>query len=90
MRKFIAAALCSMPLAAILLFLLEQTLLDAGILNMKDLYPLVGGETGTISEYFLNVWHYDAVAFLSLLASLPCVVVGVLMLRGKKMRTTGR
>ncbi len=44
--------------------LLEDSLLQAGILNTKDLPPFVGNESGTLREYVLNVWHWDAMTLL--------------------------
>jgi hypothetical protein len=61
----------------------QSKLLGAGIINTKDLSPLVGNETGTLSEYLLNVWHWDAVIFVLYLATIPSVVVAVWLLRSR-------
>ena len=63
--------------------LIEQQLLDAGVLNKKDLPPFVGQESGTVSDYLLNVWHWDAMLVLIMVAAIPCLVIGVWILRGE-------
>lgn len=61
----------------------QSKLLGAGIINTKDLSPLVGNETGTLAEYLLNVWHWDAMIFVLYLATIPSVVVAVWLLRSR-------
>ena len=52
----------------LMLYSFEGRLLKAGALNTKDLPPVVGAESGTVSEYLLNIWHWDfAIAGLGLL-----------------------
>lgn len=62
----------------------QSQLLDAGIINTKDMAPLVGNETGTIAEYLLNVWHWDAVILLLFLASIPNTVIGIWLLHKRR------
>ncbi len=81
MRKFIGIVLCSVAPGWIALSALQQHLLHAGILNTKDMPPIVGQEIGTVAEYLLNVWHWDAMLLLLMIAMLPCLVVGILILR---------
>jgi hypothetical protein len=87
MRKLLGIVLCSVAPVWFVLLELQERLLDAGILNKKDMPPIVGKETGTVAEYFLNVWHWDAMLFLLALAAIPCLIVGVTILwngRGRK------
>lgn len=58
-------------------FGLEELLLRAGVLNTKDLPPFAGNEPGAIADYFLNVWHWDAVCIG--LFGLGCVSFFVLL-----------
>ena len=66
---------------------LEDRLLNAGILNHKDMPPFAGNETGTISERLLNVWHWDAMLFL-MMAALPCLTLGILLLWSGRLTAT--
>jgi hypothetical protein len=43
-------------------YALEELLLRNGVLNTKDLPPFVGNEPGTITDYLLNAWHWDAIS----------------------------
>lgn len=63
-------------------FMLQQALHGAKILNNKDLPPFVGEEHGSMAEYLLNVWHWDAVGFALILIALPSFItlVGLLMI----------
>lgn len=81
MRKFIGFTLCSVPPAWLVLSILQPRLLESGVLNKKDMPPFVGNETGTVSEYFLNVWHWDGMLLVLMVAALPCLAFGVLLLR---------
>jgi hypothetical protein len=84
MRKLIGIILCSIgPLWVVVLFLHER-LMTAGLLNKKDLPPFVGSEKGTFSEYLLNVWHWDGLLLLLLVAALPCLILGVWLLRSSR------
>ena len=85
MRKFTGIVLCSVAPAWIVLLILQERLLLAGVLNKKDMPPFVGNETGTVSEYLLNVWHWDAMLLLLMLAALPCLIFGILILRSRKV-----
>ena len=60
---------------------LKTSLLKSKVLNTKDLPPLVGNESGTVSEYLLNIWHWDAVTFLLGLVCIPCTIFGIVLLR---------
>jgi hypothetical protein len=83
MCRLIGALLCLMIPAWVALSVLQFQLESAGVLNKKDLAPLVGDETGSFSEYVLNVWHWDAVNGLLMLASVPCFFIGVYLFASK-------
>src|SRR5947207_1976481 len=85
MRKIFAIALCLVGPAWFGLSILQERLLQAGILNTKDMRPFVGNETGSVSEYLLNVWHWDGVLLILAIAALPSLVVGVLLLRSGRL-----
>ena len=85
MRKFIGIILCSVAPAWIVLSILQERVLSAGILNKKDMPPFVGNEAGTVSEYLLNVWHWDAMLLLVMIAALPCLAFGVMLLRSGRV-----
>jgi hypothetical protein len=87
MRKSIGIVLCSVAPVWLILSVLQVRLLRAGILNTKDMPPFVGNETGTVSEYLLNVWHWDGVLLLLMVAALPCLAVGVVLLRRGRVHT---
>lgn len=82
--------LCSGLPLALLLMALEQRLLANGTLNTKDLPPIVGNEQGTLGEYLLNVWHWDAAIFGLLLVSIPCLWFGVRSLLAGRAVTSRR
>ena len=44
-------------------------------------------EAGTVSEYLLNVWHWDGMLLLLMIAALPCLITGVLLLRNGRVHT---
>src|SRR5262245_9908115 len=75
-RCILGLALCSVPLAVPRLYDLEEHLLTKGILNTKDLPPFVGDEHGSVSDYLLNIWHWDGAIFLLSMGSIPCFVLG--------------
>jgi hypothetical protein len=85
MRRFIGTVLCSVAPAWVALSILQERLLEAGVLNKKDMPPFVGNETGTVSEYLLNVWHWDGMLLLMMIAALPCLVSGMLLLWGGRV-----
>ena len=85
MRKIIGIILCSAAPGWVVLSILQERLLSAGILNTKDMPPFVGNETGTVGEYFLNVWHWDAMLLLLMVAALPCLIFGVMILRSGRV-----
>ncbi len=87
MRKIIGIVLCSVAPAWFALSVLQERLLQSGVLNKKDMPPFVGNETGTVSEYLLNVWHWDGILLLLMVAALPCLVIGVLLLRSGRVHT---
>jgi hypothetical protein len=76
-RRLVAVSLCSVGPVWLGLFLLEQPLLEARILNTRDLWPFIGAERGTVSDYLLNVWHWDGLLFVLMLAALPCFFLGL-------------
>ena len=66
---------------------LQSNLLNASIINTKDLAPLVGNENGTFTEYLLNVWHWDAAIFLLFIATMPNTVFAIWLLRKRPITT---
>lgn len=80
LRIVVGILLCLVPLLAFVFGLLEDRLLHAGVLNTLDLAPVVGDETGTTSDYLLNVWHWDAASLLLFFAALPSMAVGLALL----------
>ena len=85
MRKLIGIILCSLAPLWLVLSGLQDRLLQADVLNKKDMPPFVGTETGTVSEYLLNVWHWDAMLLVLMFAALPSFLLGAaLLLRRKK------
>lgn len=79
-RRVVGVALCCGLPAAMMLLSLEQVLLARGVLNTKDLPPIVGEEPGTVRDYLLNVWHWDVAILLLFAISLPCLVAGIRLL----------
>lgn len=79
-RRVLGAALCCGLPTVLILIALEQVLLERGLLNTKDLPPIVGNEPGTLRDYLLNVWHWDGAIFLLFLLSLPCLFIGIRIL----------
>lgn len=89
-RTLIGILLCSIAPAWLLLLVIEQQLLKAGVLNTKDMPPIVGKEKGSLSEFLLNVWHWDGMLLLLFVCALPCFLIGVLLIRrGKSLRHRG-
>lgn len=80
LRRVLGIVLCGLLPLAIGLSWLEGELLERGVLNKKDLPPIVGNETGTVREFLLNVWHWDAAIFLLLVLSLPSLALGIWIL----------
>ena len=58
-------------------FLIEESLLKFGVLNTKDLAPFIGNESGSLTDYLLNVWHWDGASFLLLLLAAPCFFISL-------------
>ena len=86
MRKVTSIGLCSAPVAWLCLQELETRLLDAGVLNTKDM-TFVGDETGTPWEYAMNIWHWDAALGILMLVAGLCAIVGTMgLLAGSKRR----
>jgi hypothetical protein len=83
MRKLIGILLCSVAPGWLVLVGLEQRLLKSGVLNTKDLPPFVGQDSGTVSEYLLNVWHWDGALLILMIAALPSLALGVMLLRNR-------
>ncbi len=84
MRKLIGILLCSAPFLWYCLWVLEERLLEAGVLNTKDM-TFVGNETGSAWEYLTNVWHWDAALLFLFLVALMCPIIGIVVLvRGRR------
>jgi hypothetical protein len=64
---------------------LESELLNAGMINTKDMAPLFGNETGTFSDYLLNVWHWDTAIILLFIATIPNTVFAIWLLRKRSI-----
>lgn len=79
-RRVLGAVLCCGLPAALILSELEQVLLERGVLNRKDLPPIVGNEPGNLGDYLLNVWHWDGAIFVLIVLSFPCLFLGIRML----------
>jgi len=77
MRGFIGLLLCSVAPLCVCFHIVLDHLLLTGVLNTKDLPPFVGTEEGTVSDYLLNVWHWDGVFFMLAIAALPCLIIGM-------------
>jgi hypothetical protein len=89
-RTLIGILLCSIAPAWLLLLVIEQQLLEAGVLNTKDMPPIVGKEKGSLSEFLLNVWHWDGMLLLLFVCALPCFLIGVLLIRSSRsLRQSG-
>lgn len=84
MRKLVGIVLCAIGPLWVALSLAQDSLMRAGVLNKKDLPPFVGSEKGTFSEYLLNGWHWDGLLLLLLVAALPCLILGVWLLRSSR------
>ena len=82
----VGIALCCLLPATLVMIPVEQGLLVRGVLNTKDLGPLVGNERGTVLDYFLNVWHWGGALFALLLLSVPSSVVGIWFIATHKRR----
>jgi hypothetical protein len=85
MRKLVGILLCSAPFLWFGLWVLEEKLLKAGVLNTKDM-TFVGNETGSAREYLTNVWHWDAALMLLFLVALLCAIVGIVILVSGRRR----
>lgn len=83
MRKIIALGLCLAPVFWFCLWLLEERLLKAGVLNKKDM-TFVGNETGMMWEYLTNVWHWDAALMILFLFALASSASGIFLLGSKR------
>ena len=79
-KKCVATSLLMTGPLWLVMGVVQSQLLEAGMLNTNDMAPLVGHETGTITEYLLNVWHWDAAIFLLLVATIPNTVIAVWLL----------
>jgi hypothetical protein len=79
-RRIVGVAYCLVLPLWVFFFTAEQFLFGSGMLNTKDLPP-IGRASGTFTEYLLNVWYWDGVLFAVLLGSLPCLIIGCLLLR---------
>lgn len=78
-RVFGVLLCCALPTAVALSFV-EQDLHARGILNNRDLPPIVGNEHGTVRDYLLNAWYWDGAIFLLSVISLPSLALGIWLL----------
>lgn len=85
MRKLFGISLCSAPFLWSCLWMIEERLLKAGILNKKDM-TFVGNETGSVWEYLTDVWHWDAALMLLFLVAALCPIIGIVILRRGRRR----
>jgi hypothetical protein len=83
-RTVAGIALCCLLPATLVMIAVEQDLLAGGILNTKDLAPLVGNERGTFRDHVLNVWHWDGALLALALLSIPGGVVGIWLIATRK------
>lgn len=81
MRKVMAILLCFVGPVWFVLSMLQHQLLEARVLNTKDLPPFVSDERGTFSEYLLNVWHWDGLLLLLMVTTIPCFCFGLWLLK---------
>lgn len=79
-RMWWMATLCFLPpVFCFSLFVMQQPLLQADVLNKEDL-TVAAGRRGTLSQELLNVWTWDAAIGLSCVLSFLAVPVGVILL----------
>lgn len=90
-RVTVATLLLLTGPAAVVMAGVSNKLRETRIINTRDLAPFAGNETGTLYEMLLNVWHWDAVVILLMIATVPNTIVGGIMLvsgRRLKQETT--
>lgn len=88
-RTVAGIALCCVLPATLVMIPVEQGLLARGVLNTKDLAPVVGNERGTVLDYVLNVWHWDGAILALFLLSVPSSVVGIWLIATRERRAAG-
>lgn len=76
MPKVSHTLLFAAPALWLCLWVLEQRLVKAGVLNLKDM-SFVGNETGTAWEHLTNAWHWDVALMLLFLVAAACTVIGI-------------
>jgi len=76
-QRGLGLLLCGVLPVVMAVFELARELDARGVLNHKDLPPIVGHEPCTLREWLLNVWHWDMAVGALLLASLPCCALGL-------------
>lgn len=89
MRKLTGMLLCSSPFVWFCLWVLEERLFKAGVLNSKGM-TFVGNETGSTWEYLTNVWHWDAALMILFLVALLCPIIGIVILVSGSRRHHGQ
>lgn len=67
------------PVLWLCLWALEQRLVKAGVLNLKDM-TFVGNEAGTTWDYLTNAWHWDAALMFLFLVAAACPIIGIVKL----------
>jgi hypothetical protein len=88
-KTLIGIAMLCLPLPLLLVFcIIEKHLLSSGFLNTRDL-GFVGGQSGTLSEYLTNVWHWDAFGgILMLIVPIGLATGSFLIWKGRRKGTT--
>jgi hypothetical protein len=77
---FFALLLLMTGPSALVMSYLKSMLHSAGMMNLKDLAPLAGDEYGTMSEFMLNAWNWDAATFVLYVFTIPNTVMCVWIL----------
>ena len=81
---WLLATLCLLPpVLCFFLLVLQQPLLQAGVLNTEDL-TIAAGRRGMLGQELLNLWTWDAAMGLSCVLSLLAVPVGIMLLVNAK------
>lgn len=85
MRKSTLVLMFAAPALWLCLCVLEQRLVKAGVLNLKDM-TFVGNETGTWWEHLTNAWHWDVALMLLFLVALACPIIAATRLIRSRRR----
>lgn len=78
-RRRFGIALCLGLPACVLFGVIQEMLLSLGVLNTKDLKYVAGAEIGSVADYLLNAWCWDAVMMVMLPISLLALLCGLLL-----------